>query len=397
VIVQENRSFDNLFRGYPGADSASSGRTSGGATVTLVPRSLVTTWDPGHSHLDFLTESDGGRLDGFNLDDYAPATPPPPADFAYSYVPRSQTVPYWQLAQRYVLADRMFESNTGPSYPAHQYLIAGQSALADENPTLPKHGTPQSLSGWGCDNPPSTRVAVIAPGGDAPGFFPCVEYQTLGDEMDARQVSWAYYAPRIAAASGGYIWSAYDAIRHIREGPDWRTRVRSPQTAILTDIAAGMLPAVSWVAPDAHASDHARLTDGSGPAWVASIVDAIGASRYWKDTAILIVWDDWGGWYDHVAPPSVDPMGLGFRVPMIVVSPFARHGYVSHATHEFGSILHFVEATFSLPSLGTRDAISDDLSDCFDFTQTPAPLVPVSSHSTSRFDLFYQSGIAPDE
>ena len=140
---------------------------------------------------------------------------------------------------------------------------------------------------------------------------------------------------------------------------------------MLTDIANGQLPAVSWVIPNGQASDHPVGTDGSGPSWVASIVNAIGSSPYWSNTAIFIAWDDWGGWYDHVAPTVINSYEYGFRVPLIVVSPFAKPGYISHVTHDFGSILKFIEKVYNLPSLGYADAPADDLSDCFNFNQTP--------------------------
>jgi phospholipase C len=152
-----------------------------------------------------------------------------------------------------------------------------------------------------------------------------------------------------------------------------------PQTQVLADIAANQLPSVSWIIPDGRASDHAAGNDGSGPSWVASIVNAIGNSPYWWSTAIIITWDDWGGWYDHVAPPQVlvncEQWGCGyaygFRVPLIVVSPYAKAAYVSRAPHDFGSILKFLEENFRLPSLGYADAYADDLSDCFNFRQKP--------------------------
>jgi phospholipase C len=128
---------------------------------------------------------------------------------------------------------------------------------------------------------------------------------------------------------------------------------------------------VSWVIPSGPESDHAQQNDGSGPSWVASIVNAIGNSSYWSNTAIFIAWDDWGGWYDHVPPKIVNSYEYGFRVPLIVVSPYAKPAYISHVPHDFGSILKFIEQTFNLPSLGYADAPADNLSDCFDFTQTP--------------------------
>ena len=163
------------------------------------------------------------------------------------------------------------------------------------------------------------------------------------------------------------------------KGPIWTNNVIIPQSQVLTDIANGQLAQVSWIIPDGKSSDHALLNDGSGPAWVASIVNAIGNSAYWANTAIIITWDDWGGWYDHVPPFKVINDGLswgsgyvyGFRVPLIVVSPYAKAAYISHVTHDFGSILKFIETTFTLPSLGYADVAADDLSDCFNLTQSP--------------------------
>jgi len=366
VIVQENRSFDNLFSGFPGADSATTG-ISYGQTVPLNSVPLEFGIDVDHSHPGWWADWDNGKNDGF-----AHASSYPMPYYPYAYVPQSEIVQYWTLAAQYVLADRMFQSNTGPSFVAHQYIIAGQSDDADEVPN-------SQTTAWGCDSSPGTTVDLVGPNGtDLPGPFPCFDYETIGDLLDDAHVSWKYYAPS-EIEDTGYIWSAYDAIRHIRFGPDWSGDVISPETQVLSDIENGNLAQVSWVIPTRANSDHPNSASNTGPDWVASIVNEIGASKYWANTAIFITWDDWGGWYDHVPPPQVDEMGLGFRVPLIVVSPYARHGYISHKQHEFGSILHFTEEVFGLPSLGTRDAISDDLLDCFDFSQTLQPYTQVQT------------------
>jgi phospholipase C len=372
VIVQENRSFDNMFNGFPGADTASVGQTKLGPQPLAVVPFVSGGPDIGHFHTSFTAAYDGGALDNFNAEGtysfscggYC-ATPGPP-NYAYSYLPQSDTVPYWTLAKQFTLADRMFESNSGPSFPAHQYLIAGQSDNVAEVPNGPF---------WGCDDTPGSLAAQLSNSGDeTPGVFPCFDYATLGDDMDDAGVTWRYYTP-----VGPYFFNAYDAIRQVRYGDDWTSDIITPETRVLTDIAANNLAQVSWVVPQLINSDHALANSNTGPQWVASIVNAVGASPYWKDTAILIVWDDWGGWYDHVPPPQLDVMGLGFRVPLIVVSPYARHGYVSHVQHEFGSILRFTENAFGLPSLGTADARADALADCFDFTQSVTPLQPVAT------------------
>jgi phospholipase C len=167
-------------------------------------------------------------------------------------------------------------------------------------------------------------------------------------------------------------------------GPDWTDgKIVLNPSQVLTDIAQNNLASVSWVNPTGQESDHALGNDGTGPAWVASIVNAIGNSPYWKNTVIIITWDDWGGWYDHVAPPIDPNYGYyenGFRVPLIVVSPYTPAGYVSQTTHTFGSVLKFIETAFSLPLIppGTFvDARSDDLSDFFNFSKPPRRFLPV--------------------
>jgi phospholipase C len=373
IIVQENRSVDNLFQGLPGADTANSGTTSTGKTVNLQPIGLEGAIDIQHSHTNFLNEYAGGKL-YFDLG----SPPNQPSTYPYAYVPATETGPYRTLAQRYSFADRMFQSNSGPSFPAHLYLIAGQSL--DPASGLPPDENPTSTRVWGCDAASGTTVALLGPSGnDLRGPYPCFDYRTLADELNDAGASWRYYAP--ALFSSGSIWSAFDAIEHIRLSKQWSTNVISPETNILTDVPAGTLAAVTWVVPQGIDSDHAGQGGGQalGPQWVASVVNGIGRSPFWNTTAIFIVWDDWGGWFDHVVPPQADAMGLGFRVPLIVVSPYAKRGYVSHVQHEFGSILKFTEERFGLPALAASDARADDLSDCFDFTQAPQPFAPLAT------------------
>jgi phospholipase C len=139
--------------------------------------------------------------------------------------------------------------------------------------------------------------------------------------------------------------------------------------------------------PTAVESDHSSVSNGSGPSWVASIVNAVGQSQYWNSTAIFVTWDDWGGWYDHVAPQIFNQYELGFRVPLIVISPYAKKAYVSHVQHEFGSILHYTEEQFGLNSIGYTDARADDLSDCFDYTQTPTPFKAIPAKYPASYFL----------
>ena len=398
VIFQENRSTDNLFHDpvliSRGADIASSGTNSLGQSITLTPIDLGTAgsnpqnYDLDHSHTAFVSMYDGGKMDGANLINCSvPANCPPNAhpNPQFMYVIPTDVQPYFAMAEQYTFGDRMFQTNEGPSFPAHQFILSGTSAptatsflFAAENPTL---------NNAGCIAPLTTTVAMIDATGNEtsqPPQYPCFEHPTLTDLLETKGVTWRYYAP-----SPGSIWTAPDAIEHMCQeqsvngtltctGPEWTGNVVIPEKQVLVDIANGQLAQVSWVIPDGNNSDHALSNDGGGPSWVASIVNALGSSQYWANTAIIITWDDWGGWYDHV-PPKVINDGTswgsgyiyGFRVPLIVVSPYAKAAYISHTTHDFGSILKFVETTFGLPSLGYADVAADDLSDCFNLTQTP--------------------------
>jgi phospholipase C len=379
IIVQENRTVDNLFQGFPGADTVSSGPTSTGKVVPLQPISLAAPYDLDHSHRGFLTEYNAGAMNGFDLERIDPQshyTPPPYP--AYGYVPHAESAPYFALAEQFTFADHMFQTNQGPSFPAHQFIIAGTSEpsvgsdlLVSENVIFPPN--PPNTN-QGCDSPPGSLVPLIDPSGsEAQRTFPCFEHPTLMDLLDAKGLSWKYYTP-----FPYYLWSAADAIRHLRYGPDW-ANVSVPETNIFNDISQGRLPAVAWVVPTAQNSDHAGSDSTSGPSWVASVVNAIGTSPYWKNSVIFVTWDDWGGWYDHVKPTIYNSYELGFRVPLIVISPYAKPGYVSHVPHEFGSILKFIEEQFGLGSLGFTDARADDLSDCFNFSQAPLPYHAVSA------------------
>lgn len=376
IILQENRTVDNLFNGFPNAETVQSGM-SNGQSVPLKPVRLEQGSGLDNSHSGWLKDWNQGAMDGFAHS--APGYPDP--TLAYGYVPQDETVPYWTLAKNYTFADHMFQPNSGPSFPSHLYLIAGQSGGADENP---------SDRPWGCDAPKSVTVSLMgaAGGANASGVYPCFDFKTIADSLDAKHISWRYYAPPEDSKSpgNGFEWSAFDAIKHIRNGSDWSKDIISPSTQILTDIKNGTLAQVTFVMPGDSFSDHPGTgATAEGPDWVADITNAIGASQFWNSTAIFITWDDFGGWYDHVVPPQVDSMGLGSRVPLIIVSPYARHGYVSTATHEFAGFLRYIENVFNLPGLGTRDSTSDDFSDCFDYTQSPQPYTQIPVSFTPSF------------
>jgi phospholipase C len=429
IIFQENRTPDNLFQGLclppngnpsncnstnPTAsqyDIASSGTDSTEATITLGPIDLGTTatngnpdnYDLSHAHSAFVDMCDlnpaTGKcaMDGANLIpnscDSSTGHCPPPPNPQFMYVYPNDVQPYLTMAKQYAFADHMFQTNEGPSFPAHQFIISGTSAPTATSPLFAAENPGGVAGAAGCIAPAGAKVAVIDAAGSEtsnPPIYPCFEHPTLTDSLDNANISWRYYAPL-----AGSIWTAPDAIEHMCvpsaptggecTGSDWTgmsPKVVLNQTQsnaqILTDIASTQLQQVSWVIPTGQDSDHARINNGCGPSWVTSIVNAIGDSPYWSNTVVILTWDDWGGWYDHVPPAVIvnnsswgSGYVYGFRVPMVVMSPYAKPAYISHITHDFGSILKFIESNFNLPSLGYADAPADDLSDIFNFAQTP--------------------------
>ena len=366
IIFQENRSTDNLFHGFPGADTVDTGVNSKGEKITLQPVPLIGTYDLSHAHSDFVAMYDNGKMDGADKipvkcpKGHENCAPPNPQ---FMYVDPQDVEPYFQMGEQYTFGDEMFQTNQGPSFPAHQFIISGTSAPTDTSNLFDETDAFKiNASGTGCFARPEAYVRLINPhGSDKKKAYPCFDHQTLADLLDNAGITWRYYT---SSKIGG--WTGPNAIRHLWNGPDWKKVINNP-SAILTDISKNRLPGVSWVIPIWQASDHANFNKGLGPSWVASIVNAVGNSPYWSDTAIFVTWDDWGGWYDHVAPTIYDSYEYGFRVPLLVISSYAKQGYVSHVTHDFGSILKFTEEVFGLPSLGFADSRADDLFDCFQF------------------------------
>ncbi|HTA37498.1 MAG TPA: alkaline phosphatase family protein [Candidatus Acidoferrales bacterium] len=374
IIFQENRTPDNLFRGLRGADTTPS--------VALTQLPLASSMDFNHTHQGFLNNFAHG-FSGPEL----------------GYVKRQDVQPYFTMAEQYAFADRMFQTNEGPSFPAHQYIVSGASTIekgspliAAESPIVAGLG---AIHTGGCDSPPATLVALIDPtGSESQTAYPCFDRPAITDLLKAKGLSWRYYQYVV----GPGMWNAFDAIKHVHDSPEYQTNVIAPPGTFLTDINTKGLAAVTWITPTSAASDHAPETDGSGPSWVAAVVNAIGQSKYWDSTAIFITWDDWGGWYDHVKPQELTSYELGFRVPLVMVSPYVKKGCVSHVNHEFGSILKFAEKTFALGSLGTTDVRSDDLADCFDFTQAPRKFKKISAPlPPSHFLKQPAGGAAPDD
>ena len=376
VVVQENRSFDDLFQGYPGANTVSSGLNSKGQTIPLAPIPLEAPYEIDHYVQDFLAACDGTpsgqscKMDAFDKEATDGKSIPPNPQ--YGYVPHNETKLYFDIARQYVLGDAMFTSHVDASFVSHQYIIAAQGGGAVNIP----------FSKWGCGGGRNVPT-LLSNRTLGPFEIPCFDYTTIADELDAKGLPWHYYA--VGPANVNFGWSAYQAIRHIYRGSEWKTNVTSPPAGFLSDVASGKLAAVTWVTPTGATSDHADSLGKRGPEWVASIVNAVGESPFWNSTVIFVLWDEWGGWYDHVPPQYLDYDGLGFRVPLLVVSPYAKRGYVSHVQYEHGSILKFIEDTFGLARLAASDTRANSpLPDCLDLTQSPRPFVPFATKLKTR-------------
>ena len=357
IIVQENRTPDNLFgaAGLPGADVVVN--TAKGAAITLAKGPVL-----GHGHKEFLLESAGKMPKG-----------------AYDYV-TGDAQPYWDLAAQYGFANYMYQTNQGASFPAHQFLISGTSAPSD---TSDLFVSDDSGKGYGCNAPAGSLVPTIAPDGSYGKIFPCFQRSSLIDLLGAAGLTWRYY-------SAVALWNAPNALESYYQSKNLVLR----PTKVLSDIANGTLANVNWVTPAGSYSDHPRDGDG-GPAWVASIVNAIGKSAYWNNTAIIVTWDDWGGWADHV-PPLKNSTGwctvycYGFRVPLLVISAQTPTGYVDNGVHDFGSILRFVEANFGLSKIGPggwADSYADNLSGFFSGGAALRKFVPIKARRLTKREL----------
>jgi phospholipase C len=428
VVIQENRTPDNMFQGlcsspFGTSKSCSTNPTSSqydiltsnwldktSSSGVTQPESiaLANNYDVSHSHDGFITTCDINsagvcRMDGAADTDCTGTCPTHPH---YKYVDNSTSIlnPYLTMATSYGWANYMFQTNQGPTFPAHQFLFGGTSAPSaadDAAGTFASSNMFPDVSNpiAGCIALSSTHVDLVYASGKTGTIYPCFEHQTLSDLLESVNITWKYYTP-----GNGSIVTAPNAIDHICmpnqptggscTGSDWANVVAKP-TQVLTDISNCKLAGVTWVTPSGKNSDHANSNDGGGPSWVASIVNAVGNNKkcsdgetYWDNTAILITWDDWGGWYDH-EPPTIlagaeGDFQYGFRVPFIVVSAYTTAAYIDNNRMDFGTILRFIESNFGIEegALNFADARSkNDLSEFFDlklvprvFQKIPAPL-----------------------
>ena len=378
-IIKENRTFDEMFGLFPGED-VTTGRLSTGQVIPLGTTPDVTPRDIGHTFEMATVAIDNGKMDGFDLidtggdcsvnGDYLCMTEHAPED-----IPN-----YYTYASTFTLADRMFSSMHSSSLSNHLYTIAAQSGGVVDVPVSGK---------WGCDAPEGSMAPVIDSTGKLTYQFPCFDFQTLADLLqDAGITSWEHYA------TSGSAFNAYDAINHIRNSSLWTTNFADPSQFIpdASNTSGKPFPAVSWVIAPGSEDEHPTWSTCIGENWTVNQINAVMQGPYWNSTAIFLTWDDFGGFYDNVAPPVLDQFGLGARVPLIIISPWAKAGYITHTTYEFSSFLKFVEERYGLAPLTDRDANASDMLDSFDFTQTPLPpLILQTRHcppaSTTRLDF----------
>ena len=381
IVMQENRSFDDLFQGYPNADTQSYGYDTNGNKIPLHAVPLEAPYDIEHDIYSYFQSCNGTgsipgtncRMNGFNQE--FTSCSGTCQDPQYGYVPPNEQTTYFNMASQYVLGDRMFTSHIDDSFISHQYIIAAQANHAAAFPS----------GAWGCEGGVSDTVATLSQDRTvgSPYIRVCWDIPTLGQELDKAKKTWRFYAGQVYGDGG--IWSSYQAIKSVYYGRDWKKDVIKPPGQFLTDVANGHLANVTWVMPTWATSDHSGNASNQGPSWVASIVNAVGQSKFWKSSAIFVMWDEWGGWYDHVPPPYVDYDGLGMRVPLLVISAYAKQGYVSHVQYEHGSLLKFAEDQFGLGRLSAADARANSpASDCFDFSKPARNFTPFAATYSAR-------------
>ena len=451
VVFQENRSMDNIFGSnsksnqyyLPGVVVSTTGQaytiSNGKKTVFTVTASslplastvgssgsiLADDYDLGHSHGNFGTDCDAPvitdpstacAMDGFNqvkvMCDSGAKGCPGLKYPQYAYVQYSDVEPYFQIASQYGYANYMFQTNQGPSFPSHQFIFGGtsQPGTGKEPDWFVAENAANTNTINGCIAPSGATVALVNPNTQdtKTNMYPCFNHETLADVFAAAspKITWTYYttadykSPNDTIPDGS-LWTAPNAIQAICTpsgnsctGEYWTKGesngyVDDNPSHVLNDISNCNLKQVSWVIPSALESDHSGSTDGSGPSWVASIVNAVGTQPkckdgevYWNNTVILITWDDWGGWYEHVVPPAVNskaPVGTsayvyGFRVPLMVVSAYTPAATVSNVMGlDYGAMLKFIEDIFNLGTIPPGNYAdyyaNDDLGEFFQFSK----------------------------
>jgi phospholipase C len=386
-ILKENRSFDSYFGQFPGANGATTGKMSDGTVIDLTqhPTPEPLNHDIRHNYADFRVAYDHGANDGFDLEQNAIYHG---VNNAYTQMREGQIPNYWQYARTYGLGDNTFSDYRGNSFGNNLFSIAAQSGRYD--PTLHfrgVNGIPQPPRGeslntwWGCDDPVGTTVKLLGSDGSRSSAFPCFSFEALPNKLAAEGISWKVYAP---IGQRGNTHNVLGAISSARYDPNlWANDV--PLSGFTSDALNGRLPSVSWVVSTQTEHPVQLACDGENES--VGYINAIMNGPDWSSTAIFIIWDEWGGFYDHVPPPQPDNYSYGFRVPLLVISPYVRYGpgsnggYVNTTFFSQSSILKFIEDNWGIDPLTPRDAGSNNMMDFFDFSQVPKPKLILTQHS----------------
>jgi phospholipase C len=336
IVFQENHSFDNYFGTWPGANGTAgksiclpqtkgSARGGGGGCISPFHDTNLTPVDMSHAWTTAHDDYDGGKMDGFVYSERNKET--------MGYYNGGDLPRYWKAAQEYVLFDNYFTSVMSESLPNHLYLVAGQAG-GITNDTIPATLT-----------------------------FP-----PIFEQLDQKGISWKVY-------SSTSTW--LQKFAYVQDSSTARANFLSA-ARFATDLQAGNLSQVSWIIGAAGGDEHPPANIQTGEGYVAdSIVNALGTSKYWDSLALFITYDDFGGFYDHVAPPQVDQYGYGFRVPCLAISPYARQGFVDSTMNDHTSLLRFIEDLHGLTPLSTRDAAANNATEAFDFTSPARPFQPI--------------------
>jgi phospholipase C len=386
IIFKENHTFDNFFATYPGANGTTSAMTSTGATTPLTQyknelgMSGSNGWDAAHKNYD------GGKMDQFDVNNTAASLGSYPIIGSVGFLfegtfstfspangqPGGPAKYYWQVAQQGVLCDNYFTSVMGCSTPNHMMSFAASCGDCISNENFTTH-----------------LFTVLDANGNAqshPNHFSATEIPTtIVNELEAKGISWKYFAEAEPQALVQQLLAALEgnaasikALDVAASLPSFATNYDETTATLDTNLAgllaSGQVGQYTYIKPAPLVCEHPGISPvGQGAEWTRNVVNAIGQSQYWDHCAILITFDDSGGFYDHVAPPQVDRLGLGFRVPCIVISPYAKKGYVDHTLYEHSSLCKFTETVFGLPPMSARDAASADMTNAFDFAQPARP------------------------
>jgi phospholipase C len=374
VVVKENHTFDNYFGSFPGAEGTTTCKKTDGSTIPC-GRATDRVHDLDHSHGAGLIDYNGGKMDGWDLP--GSSANGKTDNLAYAQYTEADIPNYWQYARHYTLGDHFFSEMIGPSFPGHLAVLAAQAGWA--------LGNPSAIPYWGCDQGAGTTIPVQDQKTcTTKNVFPCFDIPTVPDVLPAG-VDWKFYGSNFYLLSE--VWSMFNAVQSVREdGTKWSKVVKVSDFD--SDIDNKTLPAVSWLVNQDLDDEHPGIGSVcSGENWTVRKLNKLLSSEYWKDTAVIFTMDDFGGWYDHVPPPRkygcdpTAPYGLGFRLPLIIISPYAKPGFIFKEVAEHASIPRFIEKVFkstkTLHDLdpAAQDAQANDLMNAFDFKQTP--LVPL--------------------